>query len=244
MSQIRPGRALFALAAALMFSACGSSDIGDILGSPSGGGTTAYVDEVRGTVLYVDTQGECLIELEDTRVTSRTNLRNDDLGSLRDGDRVTLHCDDRTVVTHEGQNYRPDALERGDEIVAEVQQSGNRLLVDRIDVLYDVTAGDGRADDYRQGFGDLRGTVRRVDAEQRTILIDDVEVFDRNLDDWSGDRLTLYYDTDTDVLFEGRRYQANNLEPGDEIEVDVSEIRGRLIAEEIEVVSDVRTSRY
>ena len=241
MRSIPYGKALTPFAAALLLGACGSSGIGDILGGSPGQPPAAVADEVRGTVRYVETDGECRIELEDARVTQRRNLRDDDYG-LGGGDRVMLYCDDSTVVTHDGRSYRPEALERGDEVVAEVEQSGNRLYVERLDVLYDVTPGDDRATDY--GYGDLRGTVRQVDRDDRTIEIDRIDAFDRDLERYEGERVTLWYDTDTDVVFEGRRLGADNLEPGDVIEVEITEVRGRLVADSIEVVSDVRASRY
>lgn len=248
MRSIHPGKFLLTALAALSLTACGSSGMGDILGVPdtSGRGRSAAAGEVRGTVRYVDTSGDCLIELEDSRFTRDTSsyLRDDDdRWGRRDGERVTVYCDDRTVVMHQGQRYEVAALERGDEIVVEVDERGNRLLAGRIDVVYDVT-GDDRAGGGDRGFGgDLRGTVLRVDREDKTLLLEDVRVYDRALDEWEGDRVTLYYDTDTDVLFEGQRYRAESLEPGDEIEVEAYEVRGRLIAESIEVVSDVRASR-
>ena len=247
-----PGKALATIVAALALGACGSSGIEDILGSPSQRPTN-IADEVQGTVRSVDTSGDCVIEIDDARWTDRNNLRNGtDYGNYDSGERLTLYCDDQTVVVHEGQSYRVANLERGDEIAARVDESGNRLLVDRIDVLYDVTSrddrttGDGRTtDDDRYGVGgDLRGVVRRVDQENRTILLDDLRVYDRDLDARVDDRVTLYYDTDTDVEFEGQRYRAENLEPGDEVEVRVYEVRGQFIAEAIEVISDVRASRY
>ena len=250
MRSINPSKVLATLAVAVALGACGSSGLGDIMGSPGGGTQTAAADEVRGTVRYVDTSGDCLIEIEDARWSNRSNLRNDDYGGAygnnTSGERLTLHCDDRTVVMHEGQSYRPQALERGDEIAARVDQTGNQLRVARIDVLYDATPGDDdrATDDRRFGGGDLRGIVRYVDRDNRTIQLENVDVFDRNLEDYDDDRITLYYDTDTDVEFDGKSYRAENLEPGDEVEVEVYEIRGRLHAEVIEVVSDARTSRY
>lgn len=240
MCSIPYGKTFVTFAAALMLGACGSSGIDDVFGG-TGRAPATVADEVRGTVRYVATDGECLIELEDARITHRSSLREDDYG-LRNGERVTLYCDDATVVTHEGRSYRPAALERGDEVVATVAQSGSRLYAERLDVLYDVTPGDDRA--TSRGYGDLRGTVRQVDRTNRTIEIDRVDAFERELERYEGARVTLWYDTDTDVLFEGRRYAAENLEPGDVIEVEITEIRGRLIADSIEVVSDVRASRY
>lgn len=238
MHNFHPGRAVAASLAALALAACGSTGIDDILGG-TGGAPASTIDEVRGTVSAVDTTGDCRIEVEDTRITERS-LRDDDLGGYRTGDRLTLYCDEGTVVVHEGRSYRPAALERGDEIAARVETSGGRLVVDRIDVLRDVTPGDDRASGLES---DLRGTVRFVDRERKTIQLERVDVFDRDLEVYADDRVTLYYDTDTDVVFEGRRYAAENLEPGDVIEAEVYELRGQLIVEAIEVVDDVRASR-
>ena len=240
-----------ALAAALLVG-CGSSGMGDILG-----GGSDYPDstllEVSGTVRGVDVAGgDCAIELTESR-TYESNLR-DGYGNDLSGE--VLFCDDRTEVVYQGRSYRPDALERGDRIVARARQVGSRLHAERIEVTHDVSGGndpyydDDRYDDPSDRDdatldGDLRGMVYLVDTGRRTIELERVEVFDRGLGfDRDENRMTLYYDGDTRVMFEGRSYSPENLERGDVIEVEVDQVRGELLADEIEVVRDARVSRY
>lgn len=216
---------IFAL---LLLAGCGSGGLDDILG----GGSPTRLDDLRGTVQRVDTGARIIwVEAEDSY---RRELRNEE-------DQVALYYDDRTVVEFEGRDYRPQDLERGDRIAAEVDQSGSRLVADRIEVLYDVSRGGSSGSTT---YADVRGVVRYVDTRDRTIELEDVDV-DRSFDgDVRGGRLTLHYDADTVVRFEGRRYEPENLERGDEVEVEVRDLGSRLLAEEIEVVQDARSSRF
>jgi hypothetical protein len=50
--------------------------------------------------------------------------------------------------------------------------------------------------------------------------------------------VVVHYDSSTIVEFEGRRYQPENLERGDEVEVELRDSGGRLLAEEILVVAE------
>jgi hypothetical protein len=249
MHRIHPGRASVLAFTAALLVGCGSSGIGDVLGGGSDY-PESRISEVRGTVRGVDTSGgDCAIELTEASVYD-SRLRDRDDGYGLGGE--VLFCDDRTQVVHEGQSYRPDALERGDRIVARVQQVGNRLIADRIEVTHDVS-GDDRGGPYPDDgrtdtlYGDLRGTVYRVDTTRGTIELERVEVFDRGLElDRVEDRVTLYYDRDTLVRFEGRTYAPENLERGDLVEVEVDEVRGGLLADEISVLEDARdrSARY
>src|SRR5262249_43990280 len=80
-----------------------------------------------------------------------------------------------------------------------------------------------------------------VDAQNRTLTLDQVDyythTFDRNQ---QSDLLTLYFDGQTQVLFRGESYKPENLEPGDVIAVRVDDVRGTLIADQIDVVADAR----
>jgi hypothetical protein len=247
------GSALALVAATLLLTACGSSGLGDILGGGSSDPRQS-VSEVRGTVRGVDVRGDCAIELRDSDYDYSNDLRNE-RDTAYGGDTTVVYCDERTQVMHDGRSYRPDALEPGDRIAARVYESGGRLIADRIDVLHDVSSGDDRYDDDatydsddryydddRSGlFGDLRGRVLRVDSNRRTIQLERVEYYDRGLEfDRDDDRVTLVYDDQTSVRFEGRTYRPDNLEIGDVVEVQVDRVRDQLLADEIEVVSDVR----
>ena len=224
---------LAALVAALVLTGCGSSGIGDILGGGTGTSTSdpANLTNVRGTVERVnETERYIVVDRED----SSSNLRNGD----GYGDEVTVYYDDRTTVEHQGRTYKPADLEVGDRILADVDQSGNRLVAEEIQVLYDVTGtgsndNDTYNDDYDTRTTELRGTVRYVDTGDKTL----------ELEPSTGRSgvVVVHYDSSTIVEFEGRRYQPENLERGDQVEIEVRELNGRMIAEEILVVGDTRS---
>lgn len=84
---------------------------------------------------------------------------------------------------------------------------------------------------------DVEGTVTTVDVRDRRIDVDVHEV--NNLrEDRPGS--SIYYDADTVVLYEGRRYEPEDLERGDVIQAEGSNTGGRYVADEIEVVRNVR----
>ena len=227
---------LAALVAALVLTGCGSSGIGDILGGGSGSRTSdpyQNINNVRGTVERVNTtERYIVVDAEETT----SNLRNGD-------DELVLYYDDRTTVEHQGRTYRPADLEVGDRILADVDSNGSRLMVEEIQVLYDVTSNDRDDDrwdtddryDNDDRYGDtrtqeLRGTVRYIDTRDKTL----------ELEPSTGRSgvVVVHYDTSTIVEFEGRRYKPENLERGDRVEIEVRELNGRMIAEEILVVGE------
>ncbi|HEX9942145.1 MAG TPA: hypothetical protein VGG03_09025 [Thermoanaerobaculia bacterium] len=233
MRTIRWTLFLTALAAAAILAGCGSTGLDDVLGGGRGSDNTTYksVGDVQGTVARVDTlDRRIVVDLEGTGY--RSNLRNGD------DDQVSLYYDDSTRVEFQGRNYRPQDLERGDRIRADVERSGDRLLAEEIEVLYDVSGGTGttRDDDYL-GTSELRGTVRYVDTRDRTLEIEP----SRNDSRYSTGRsgvVVVHYDTSTTVEYQGRRYQPENLERGDVVEIELRDRGGQLTAEEILVVGE------
>ncbi len=253
-----------ALLATALLTGCGSSGIGDILGGGSNTPTDRSTDrstdryqtseDVRGTVERVDTL--------DRRIY--VNADNRDSNYLRNGGgrEVVLYYDANTVVEFEGQTYRPDDLERGDRIAANVEQTGGRLVVQTIDVLEDATTGDRygdrnddyRNDDYRTDDRDdyrnedsLRGTVRSIDTRARTLEVEPSRTGSGFSTGQTGrsNWVIVYYDAQTTVDYQGRRYEPANLEQGDVVEIDLSRTgtSGRLMAEQIEVISNGRSGR-
>lgn len=227
---------LAALVAALVLTGCGSSGIGDILGGGSGTRTNdpynQSINNVRGTVERVNTtERYIVVDSEETT------------GNLRNGgdDELVLYYDDRTTVEFQGRTFEPDDLEAGDRILADVESSGSRLMVEEIQVLYDVTSNTSDNDDrydndnapYDTRTTEVRGTVRYVDTRDQTL----------ELEPSTGRSgiVVVHYDSNTIVEFEGRRYKPENLERGDRVEVEVRELNGRLIAEEILVVGEAAT---
>src|SRR3954465_9639739 len=95
---------------ALTLGACASSDVGPIFPGPNG----QAVSEVKGIVRSVDTRNDCVIELDNATATDY-RLNNDGYGNSSGG-RSTLYCDRNTRIVFQGKTYRPEDLERGDEI--------------------------------------------------------------------------------------------------------------------------------
>ena len=83
----------------------------------------------------------------------------------------------------------------------------------------------------------VEGTVQRVDTRDRRIDLDVHEV--NNLRESHPDS-SIYYDTDTVVIYRGETYQPEDLEAGDQITTVGSNVGGRYVADEIEVVRNVR----
>ena len=213
------------VATAALLAGCGSSGIGDVLGGSRDSDRIA--GDVRGTVESVDTRNRLIVV---DREGSATYLRG---GA---DDELVLYYDDGTRVEYQGRTYRPEDLERGDRIVADVEQtSGARLYAQDIQVLFDVSGGTGG------GIGDdLRGVVRYVDTRGRTLEIVPSS-YDSRFSTGRSDVVVVYYDSQTVVEYQGRRYAPENLERGDEVELDFRDAGGRLIAEQIVVIGEDRT---
>jgi hypothetical protein len=203
----------------LLLSACGSGDLGGILG---GGDAAATVTDVRGTVDRVDTRDRVIV-LRDA-MTGTRSLRGTDTGTM-----VELRYDDRTTVTFQGRNYRPEDLEPGDRIEARVDDRGRTLLATRIEVTHDVRTGSGTVGESQTT---IRGTIRSVDTRDRRIELD-------RTDGLRNEIVRLEYDSATTVDLRGRQYRPEALERGDTVDVRVRTIGNRVIADEIFVVQSV-----
>ena len=120
--------------------------------------------------------------------------------------------------------------------------------------------GDDEELDGEDGAeGRFGGTVQALDTRERTIeleldrtdelsrrhsRIDSSFVTDeRNHDERDHRVVTLYYDARTRVVYEGNYYEPENLEPGDEILVKAVHESNRWIAEDIEVIGNIRDTR-
>lgn len=97
--------------------------------------------------------------------------------------------------------------------------------------LGDILGSNGANDD-----SDVRGVVSSVDASNQRIYID-VQYVNNLRNDQSGQ--VIYYDSNTVVEFDGKRYTPTQLERGDEISVRGSNDNGRYVADTITVVRDV-----
>jgi len=216
-------KTLTAAALALLFlAACGSSGVGDIFG---GGNSGASNYEIRGTVDNVDAGNRTLT------LTNVTGYNSSMLSS--GGSTVRVSFDDRTPVTYNGQTYRPQDLERGDEVLVRVDESGNSLMAESMTVLHNVSAGGSTWPGGSTNESTVRGTVRYVDTTRRTIEVDR----------GNGSLVTVDYDTSTPVYFNSQSYRVADLERGDEIDIRVrSTGSNRWLAEQINVVRSVSST--
>jgi len=117
----------------LLAAACGSmgggvGDIGDIiLGSPS----STQSSDVQGYVDTIDTRNQRI----DLDVTYINNLRQ----TSSSNQRGTIYYDSRTRVVFQGKDYRPEDLERGDQISVRGVNNNGRYVAETIEVLRDVS---------------------------------------------------------------------------------------------------------
>jgi hypothetical protein len=122
---IRSSSLLALLFAATLLTGCGT--MGGY-GGPYGGGTTdrngtydpyeQSLDNVRGTIERVDTRAQTIVVTPES-----SNYRND----LRNGnEEIVLSYDSRTTVEFQGRTFRPDDLEPGDRILAEIASASTR----------------------------------------------------------------------------------------------------------------------
>jgi hypothetical protein len=246
---------MIALAGYAVLTGCGSTGVGDILGGGgnSGGSTSGntsggtYDDRydtannVRGTIERVDTVNRRIV-VDREGSASGNYLRNGN-----EDETVTLYYDDRTTVEYQGKSYRPQDLENGDRILADVSNTSGRLIAEEIQVLSDVssgTGGSGSSGTYDDNYNNnrnsdtLRGTVSYIDTRNQTL-----EVQPSGSSNFSTNRsgvVLVHYDAQTTVEYQGRSYKPENLERGDEVELQVRDSGGRLTVDEIVVVRDAQ----
>lgn len=232
------------IAAMAVLTGCGSTGVGDILGGGSSGGSTSggstsgtYDDRydtannVRGTIERVDTLNRRII-VDREGSSSGNYLRNGNEGEM-----VTLYYDDRTSVEYQGKSYRPQDLESGDRILADVNETSGRLMAEEIQVLSDVSSGSGSGSTYDdERSSELRGTVSYIDTRNQTLEIEPSG--STRFSTGRSGMVLVHYDAQTTVEYQGRSYKPENLERGDEVELEIRDLGGRLTAEEILVVRD------
>ncbi len=99
--------------------------------------------------------------------------------------------------------------------------------------LGDILGSGGPAD-----ASDVEGTVTRIDTRDRRIDLDVHTV--NNLRESHPDS-SIYDDDETVVVYQGNTYDPLDLEPGDVITAEGANVSGRYVADEIEVVRNVRS---
>lgn len=211
--------AVFAL---LLAAACGSSSgIGNVFG----GGNQAY--DIRGTVDSVDTNGRSIML---TNVSGYNNSLAGTGGGY--GNTVRVYYDDRTSISFQGRNYRPEDLERGDQVTVHANESGNQLIAQSMDVTYDSHGGMASSSSLpNYGNGSvISGTVRSIDTNRRTMSVDP----------GYGSYVTVDWSTSTPVYYNGRTYAPGDVEVGDQVNVRVGGGSGsRVSAQDITVTRSI-----
>jgi hypothetical protein len=201
------------------------------------------VRNVEGTVERVDTANRRIVLAETPEPPAPGNVERGEPA----GREIAIYYDDDTVVVHEGQNYRPEDLQPGDLVHAEAEITREGLTVEQIDVLA-VGNGGGApesstqpAPDDRRQAPPLRGTVRFVDTRAHTLEIETPS------EDGRPDLVEVFYDGETVVEYQGRRYSPETLERGDPVEIDARSVGSqgrRLLAEHIVVLGEGETKDH
>jgi hypothetical protein len=211
--------------AVLLLAACGSTGIGDILG----GGNNQQAYEIRGVVDSVDVNSRSLYLRNVSGMQSM-------LSGSNSGSTARVYFDDQTQVNYQGRTYRPQDLERGDEVTIRVDESGNQLMAESINVTYDSGGGTSNS----SYTSTVRGTVSYVDTSRRMIELDSTSWISGFRSTGTGTRMTVYYDTNASVDVQGRLHPVANLERGDVIEVRLNNSNTSTpLAQSIVLVRDV-----
>src|SRR3954451_23837893 len=230
----------------LLLAACGSSGngIGDIFGNGNPNGNSAY--QIRGTVDSVDTRGQSILLTDVTGYN--TNLNTGSSSSVR------VYYDNRTTLNYQGQNYRPDQLERGDEVTVNVNQSGNQLIAETMDVTYNTRGGMASGSSYpsqypssstypsSQQYSTIRGTVRNVDTVNQTIELENTNwVSGFRTNNSNSSRFVVRYDPNASVDYNGQMSPLTNLERGDVVDVQLQDLgSSNYVAQRLVLVRNVR----
>jgi len=141
-----------ALAFAAMTACSGTGGLGNVLGSVLGGGA-GQSNQLSGAIYNVDT-------------------RSQQIGVQQsNGQTVYVGYDANTQVVYQNQNYPVTALERGDQVVATLQDNGNGgYYVSTIQVTQSVNNSSGTVNGNVQTF---QGTVRQVDRANGWFTVDE-----------------------------------------------------------------------
>ena len=107
------------------------------------------------------------------------------------------------------------------------------------------TMGDGGLGDIILGSpsstqsSDVQGVVDNIDTRNQSISLDVTYINNLRQSGGTNQQGTIFYDSRTRVMYQGREYRVEDLERGDEISVRGYNSNGRYVAETIEVLRDV-----
>ena len=119
-------------------------------------------------------------------------------------------------------------------MVVHAAQSGTQVVADSMDVTYNshgsMTSSGGTYGTYgsypssssSSNYSTIRGTVRSIDTYNRTITLDSTSWMSGFRSTNNGSMITVSYDTNARVDYNGTMYPVTNLERGDVVEVQVA----------------------
>jgi hypothetical protein len=179
----------------------------DVIASVSGnaGSSTGAPRAFDGTVRNVDARNRTI-----------------EFSTTGSAPQIVLEYDSSTRVDHQGRSYRPEDLERGDQVHVTTRAWNGRPLADAIAVIRSVGGDTGSTN-----AGQVRGTIRYIDTTAHTIELSSASWAQGFNPDAGGNAVIVTYDAGTLVEYQGRRYGIGNLEPGDVVEMDVSDRNSR-----------------
>jgi hypothetical protein len=202
----------FAIAAlALLLTACGTLPGADQDDAP--GNDSARLERIEGVVDRVDLANRAI------EVTANRDSR------VAPGQRVSLNYDDLTNVTYEGRDYRPEDLEPGDRIIADVRGQAPFFEARIIAVTVDSSPDD--LPDIASDDGLVTGTLRAIDTRNRTLTVD------------TGSRAheaVISFDSRTRVLYGNRSIAITELREFDELEIELVPGARNQLADTVTVV--------
>lgn len=229
-------------AALLLLAGCGTSQ--DIFGNSQ----QPYTNTIHGTVDYVDTGSHSIVLYD----TSGYGSMLSGSGYPTNGGSVRVYYDNRTGVSWQGKNYRPEDLQHGDQVDVTVYQSGNQLIAESANVTYNANTASNPYPNNTYPNNSypsttqsslIRGTVRYVDTNSRTIELEQTSWLSGFLPGYSNNSLvTVSYDPGVRVDVNGQLYPVTNLERGDVVEVQAQNYSNssNLFASRITLIRDVR----
>jgi hypothetical protein len=153
------------------------------------------------------------------------------------GQTVIVNYDPNTTVSYNGRTYRPQDLQRGDQVSINVYNN----MAQSISVNRSIS-NNGTYGNNNSNYATVRGTVRYVDTANHTIQLDQTNWISGFNTNTYGTTMTVQYDPNTtNVDISGRLYPVAGLERGDVIDVQMSNAGSSLsFAQRITLVRNVR----
>lgn len=172
-----------------------------------------------------------------------TNRRTITVDPGYGGSYVTVDYATNTPVYFNGRTYAAGDLEVGDQVSVRVSNGGtSRVGAQDITVTRSISGNNSGTYNSSTNLQTVRGTVRYIDANARTIQLESTQWMNGFQTNTGGNTITIHYDPTARVDVSGQLYPLSNLERGDVIDVAL-EPNGssNFLAQRITLVRDVRS---